>query len=113
MTQVFRPVLSPSGSLTEIDLCGWIGQANPGDALEYHRGFLALDTLPFGPRLNEKARVDLQRVANRAFWAAEQGLVHLVQRRIAPDVFSYIAIARPRPRRASVSLSTLLLEEAA
>ena len=26
-----------------IQFCAWIAQASPGDALEYHRGFLALD----------------------------------------------------------------------
>ena len=30
--------------INETDLCGWIGQAAPGDVLEYYRGFLALDT---------------------------------------------------------------------
>lgn len=39
--------------LTEIDLCGWIGQAAPGDILEYHRGFLALDTMAQGTRLHQ------------------------------------------------------------
>ena len=30
--------------LTDIEFCAWIGQAVPGDQLEYHRGFLGIDT---------------------------------------------------------------------
>ena len=30
--------------LTDIEFCAWIGQAMPGDRLEYHRGFLGIDT---------------------------------------------------------------------
>jgi hypothetical protein len=29
----------------------------------------------------------------------EEGLVHLVQRRVAPDSVAYLAVIRPRPRR--------------
>ena len=29
--------------ISEIEFCGWVGQAVPGDRLEYHRGFLVLD----------------------------------------------------------------------
>ena len=39
---------------TETDLCGWIGQAAPGEALEYYRGFLALDTFSQARRLTER-----------------------------------------------------------
>ncbi|HXF88168.1 MAG TPA: hypothetical protein VNK48_07445 [Xanthobacteraceae bacterium] len=99
--------------LKEIDLCGWIGQAMPGDMLEYHRGFLALDVTEHGTRLAERDRTELARVARRAWWAAELGLVHLVQRRHGPDDYGYLAIARPKPRRASASLGSFLLEEVA
>ena len=44
--------------------------------------------------------------------AAEQDLVHLVQARIGPDQFAYIAIARRKPRQAGASLSVRLLEAA-
>lgn len=99
--------------LTEIDLCGWVGQAAPGDMLEYHRGFLALDTIPQGSRLADRERAELAGVARRAWWAAERGLIHLVQRRHGSDDYSYLAIARPKPKQASVSLSSLLLAEVA
>ena len=29
--------------ISEIDLCAWLGQAAPQDAVEYPRGFLVLD----------------------------------------------------------------------
>lgn len=99
--------------INEIDLCGWVGQAAPGNILEYHRGFLALDTILHGMRLPEPNRAELNRVARRAWWAAEKGLVHLVQRRHGPDDYSYLAIARPKPKQASASLSSLLLAEVA
>ena len=99
--------------IREIDLCAWLGQAVPGDILEYHRGFLALDGAPQASRLDDMARRELVRVGQRAFWAAEQGIVHLVQRRCGPDDFSYLAIARPRPKKAHAALSSLMLMEAA
>ncbi|MGF1660565.1 MAG: hypothetical protein ACFCUS_14170 [Rubrimonas sp.] len=99
--------------LTEIDLAAWIGQAAPGDILEYHRGFLALDTHSLGSLLDDRDRKELSRVASRAMWAAEQGLVHLVQRRNGDGDFSYLAVARPKPKRAAGTLSALILGDAA
>jgi hypothetical protein len=100
-------------SLTEIEFCAWVAQAVPGDRLEYHRGFLVLDIFPMFGRLADREREGLARLGSRAFWAAEQGLVHLVQERTAPDQFAYIAVARPKPNHAAASLSALLLEEQA
>ncbi len=78
----------------ELALCRWIGQATPGDMLEYHRGFLALDVALF--TLSAAEQKTLQLLARRARWAAEYGFVHLVQRRIGPGVFANLAIKRPR-----------------
>ena len=102
-----------SRPLSEIEFCAWVAQAVPGDRLEYHRGFLVLDTFAMFTRLDDQARAELGTLAGRAFWAAEQGFVHLVQERIGPDQFAYIAVARPKPKVASVSLSALLFEERA
>ncbi len=99
--------------LTEIAFCGWLGQAETNDVLVYHRGFLALDASSFSRTLGEPERKELCRVARRAWWAAERGLVHLLQRRNGPDDFTYLAIARARPKLLPVSLSSLLLMEAA
>ena len=84
--------------ISEIDLCAWLGQAAPGDVLEYHRGFLSLDASRHGGRLGDHASKELGRVARRAWWAAERQLVHLVQRRHEANDFSYLAIASPRPK---------------
>lgn len=99
------------GPATEISFCAWVAQALPGDRLEYHRGFLVLDIFPVFSGLSDTARGELSRLGSRAFWAAEQGLVHLVQDRVGPDQFAYIAVARPKPKAAAVSLSELLLAE--
>jgi hypothetical protein len=80
--------------VSEVDLCAWLDQAAPGDILEYHRGFLAIDVTAEGTRLPERERAELSRVARRAMFAAEHGLAHLAQRRLKSHHFSYFAIAR-------------------
>lgn len=100
-----------SRQLTEIEFCAWVAQAAPGDRLEYHRGFLVLDIFPMLGRLADRERKELARLGSRAFWAAEQGLVHLVQERIGPDRFAYLAVARRKPKAAALSLSALLPAE--
>lgn len=104
---------SPSPILTELGFCAWLGAAAPGDAIEYHQGFLALDRTAYGQPLSAEDRRGLIRTGNRAMQLAEQDFVHLVQRRLAPGTFSYLAIARPRPSRAPLSLAILTAEEAA
>jgi hypothetical protein len=99
-------------SLSEIDLCGWLGQAAPGETLEYYRGYLVIDAIPHGGRLPEQDRAELRRVARRALWASDRGIADLVQRRHGPDDYSYLVIARPRPSD-SQSLSELLATEIA
>ena len=74
----------------EPEFMGWLGQARPGDAVVYHRGFLAVDRRRIPNR-------DLNRLANRASWAATCGLVDLLQRRHGFEDLSYLAIARRRP----------------
>jgi hypothetical protein len=97
--------------LTEIEFCAWVAQAVPGDRLEYHHGFLTLDRCQGLSRFSTEERTRLTWLGARAFWAAEQGLVHLVQERTGPDRFAYIAVARPKPKHAAASLSALLLAE--
>jgi hypothetical protein len=80
----------------DIGLLAWLNQAEPGDALEYHRGFLALDRSHHSSGMSEDERQALGRLASLAWRLSDRGLVDLVQRRIRPDCFSYIAIARKR-----------------
>lgn len=103
--------LRTSRPLTEIEFSAWVAQALPGDRLEYHRGFLVVDAFLRVAPLSDEDRAEVRRLGARAFWAAEQRLVHLVQERLGPDRFAYIAIARPKPKAAAVSLSALLLDE--
>ena len=100
-------------AVSDIQFCAWIAQAGPGDALVYHRGLLALDASPHGQTFQGQDRKELGRVARRVWWAAEQGLIHLLQRRNGPDDFTYLAIARPRPKELPATLSSVLLKEVA
>lgn len=103
--------MGQTSPLTEFDFSAWLSQAEPGAALEYHRGFLVLDTDPLMSKLAKARRLELEQLANRARWAFEKRFVHLVQRRLGEGAFSYIAIARARPQ--TPSLSSLLLAEVA
>ena len=90
-----RPVTR--AALGENEFLGWLGQATAGEVLPYHRGFLAIDR-------NWSVERELDHLASLALWAADHGLVHLVQRRHGPEDASYIAIARKHP----TSLSGLI-----
>lgn len=104
-----HPNAAPSRSgLTEVALCAWIGRASPGDQLVYHRGFLSIDTAVdsrFGTPAERKA---LRSVADRAWQLAQDGVIHLVQRRAGPGEYTYIAVARRRPRTGSGALGMVL-----
>jgi hypothetical protein len=94
--------------LDELSLCAWVAHAEPGEALAYHQGSLAIDRDPPGqPFLSAEARA-LAKTGDMAMKLAERGFVHLVQRRIAPDQFLYLAIARPRAGEGNLSISSLL-----
>jgi len=99
--------------LSEIELCGWLSQAEPGETIEYHRGFLGIDRTPHGLPMPPKDRDDFVKMTERALTLAEQDLVHLVQRRLGADTFSYLAIARKRRAGVALSFSTLFAEKAA
>ena len=96
-----------------IQFCSWVAQASPSESLEYHRGLLALDASDCSQSFEGLRRRELNRVARRAWWAAEQGLVHLFQRRNGPNDFSYLAIARLHADELPQSLSSVLLKEVA
>lgn len=106
-------ILDAAGpALDEVGLAAWIAQAAPGEALVYHRGFLAVDATANISTLSVERRRILHDVADAAFRAAQQDLVHLVQARIATDRFAYIAIARPKPHRAAAVTETLIRQAA-
>jgi hypothetical protein len=104
----------PRPSISEIELCAWIAQAEPGAVLEYHRGFLALDRTAFGRFAETPARAALSMLGNRAHDLAERGLVHLVQHRHGVEDYSYFAVARPRRKGALPDFAShIIIEEAA
>jgi hypothetical protein len=83
--------------VTEHQLCRWLGGAKPGDQFQYHRGFLAVDVSANG-HLPERKRKQLLAVARRATWAADNELVHLIQRRYGVDDYAYFIEAKARPK---------------
>ena len=93
--------------LDEAMFCARVFAARPGERIEYHRGFLVLDRSPLGGSADRETRSELIRVAERAFALAERGLVHLVQKRIAPERFSYMAVIRPKRQQAGVLLADI------
>jgi hypothetical protein len=113
ITRLARQPSTVRPAITEIELCAWLAQANPGDVLEYYRGLLAVDRAPFGQPMSAKDRFALGLLGDRAMRLADHGFVHLLQRRHRADDYSYLAIARPKPKQASASLSSLLLAEVA
>jgi hypothetical protein len=98
---------------TEMGLCGWLGQAEPGDVLQYHRGFLPIDRDAQQSRLGKQERDELIRMCGRALWAAERGFAHLLQRRHGECDYSYLIVARPRPKAVAATLLAALEQEAA
>lgn len=89
-----------SPRISEFEFRAWVIQARPGDVLEYHRGFLAIDRTPLGPPMSDEERSAIARTGAVALRLASEGGVHLVQRRLGPGNCSYLAIARRRSRSA-------------
>jgi hypothetical protein len=77
-------------------LCERLGDAPEGTALTYHIGHLASDRAPTVTKLDPAERAELDLLADRVWQLAEQGWVHLVQRRLAPECFAYQVVVRPR-----------------
>jgi len=94
--------------LSDIDFLAWIATAEPGAMLEYHRGFLCVDCAELVSKLGPSDRKRLLTLSDVAARAERAELVHLVQRRVATDVFAYLAIARPRPRHRTRAVSALI-----
>jgi hypothetical protein len=97
----------PTRPLTVRRFWSWLARSEPGDALEYHCGLLILDRSP-ASELSEDERRTVAKIADAVSSAAEDRLVHLVQRRNGPFDFSYVAIkaAPARSNRLPRSLPT-------
>lgn len=83
-------------ALTENEFCDRVTDAVPGEVIVYHVGMLAADRCLKVSTLPECRRIELNAVANRALKLANDGEVHLVQHRIGPERFAYLAIIRPQ-----------------
>jgi hypothetical protein len=91
MSNVIRCTMRPS----RVAFHRWLERARTGEQLEYHRGLLTRDRSPASD-LADGARRALAEVADAVFRAAEDGSVHLVQRRHGPFDFSYLAVKAGR-----------------
>lgn len=70
----------------------WYVNALRGKSLTYHVGYLARDRETKPRDATEKAYFDeMSAIANYMFKLSEEGRVSLVQKRIAPMQFEYIA----------------------
>jgi hypothetical protein len=94
--QLRRPQARPPVSVAV--LSGWLARAKPGERLEYHRGFLALDRIKGTSSLKEAERRKLAAVADHALALADRAELHLLQERHGNGQYSYWAIARAPAR---------------
>jgi hypothetical protein len=84
------PTFLSAISTTERDFSAWLERAGERAVLEYHRGNLAMQIGVEGPGS------EIARLADRARWACNRGLVHLVQLRHGFGDYSYLAVMRPK-----------------
>ena len=85
--------------LDENAFVDWLVDAKPGERTVYYRGHLGHDRAGDGRLQDRHARSNLNAVASRVMTAAEQGLVHPVQKKIGREDFLYFAV-RASDRRA-------------
>lgn len=78
--------------VSEEAFTSWLATALPGESLVYHHGHLAADRDRLTKALPEPLRLELIRIAERAWTWAEKGLVVLVQRRLGAGRIAYVAI---------------------
>jgi hypothetical protein len=101
LTRVPSPLRPQIG---EAEMLAWFLAASPGDRIAYWRGHLAIDLAPTASSLGQSERRRLRGLKNLTLHMAEMDLLHLVQQRLGPDDYLYLAIARPRPRHGSARL---------
>ena len=98
--------------VSEITLMAWADVADPGAQLTYHTGFLVVDITATVTKLAKTEIKNLRATANAAYRLSELGRVHLVQERLGTDRFTYVAIARPKPKSPRPGSIARLLEAA-
>ncbi len=70
----------------------WILDAEPGAAAAYYRGHLAYDRCESTRVHPDHKRRRLIAIAKRALTEEENGLVHLVQRRLGEEDYIYLMV---------------------
>jgi hypothetical protein len=112
MISTMRDRTAPPVLSSAAEFRGWLARTGSCPWFEYHRGLLVLDRSPES-KLSDADRRALAKIADAVFQAAEQGQVHLVQRRRGPFDFSYLAIKSVRAAtRRTVAHSPLCSEAA-
>jgi len=107
MTSAERDQTGPRVLSSVAEFRGWFARTGGCPWFEYHRGLLIWDRSPQSELPDDDRRM-LGKIANAVFQAAEQGRVHLVQRRRGPFDFSYLAIRASRKASAAPAASPQL-----
>ena len=87
------------------ELAAWLSTPEPGDRAICYLGQLAVDRSADSSPLTDKRRSIVDQLANEVLAAAVADRVLLVQQRLGPWVFAYIAVAAGLQRRQGYSRS--------
>jgi hypothetical protein len=79
---------------TEEAFCAWLGHAQPGDRVGYHRGSLTTDRFRSLGTTSEQNNRGVSALASRAYALADQGRILLFQERHGDGDYTYRAVAR-------------------
>lgn len=86
--------LAVTDVMNDVDLCVWVADAKPGTRIIYYTGHLSRDRLPHNDGYSEAVRRKISELGNAAWMLGNENWVHLVQRRVMPGCWEYIAIRR-------------------
>lgn len=84
----------PARMMTDVDLCVWVADAQPGDKIVYYTGHLSRDRLPHKDGYSEHIRRKIGELGNAAWMLGAENWVHLVQRRVSYGCWDYIALRK-------------------
>lgn len=77
----------------------WLSQAHPGERFTYYTGDLYHDRQRESGVLPIPERILLSQLADEVYRAARTDQILLVQRRVGPSNFEYMAVRRRPPHR--------------
>lgn len=100
MSPILPTALEPPAATLSISLRAfdaWLRNASPGARIEYHRGSLINDRVWGMSRLTEKARRELDVLADRAQRLADEGHLILTQERHGDGDYGYLATVAQKP----------------